>query len=68
MKLVPVAFECIGRNNLKELWNWCGSDPAECLSKFDEDFCVGNNQKLKKINIFVYNWEGCLGNKIRGVA
>ena len=22
-KLVPVVFECIGRNNLKELWDWC---------------------------------------------
>lgn len=47
--------------------NWCGSDPAECLTKFDEDSSVGINQELKKINILVYNWEGCLGNKISRV-
>ena len=53
-KLVPVVFECIGRNNLKELWNWCRSDPAEFLSNF-EDIRFGNNQELKRL-IFVYTY------------
>ena len=63
-KLVPVVFECIGRDNLKALWDWCGSNPTEFLSKLythDEYARVGNNPDVRRSHeLYIYGmavWE-----------
>ena len=47
--LVPVVFECIGRDDMKELWDRCGLDPAAFLRRShmsDENVSVEDNQEL----------------------
>ena len=47
--LIPIVFECIGRDDMKELWDRCGLDPAAFLRRShmsDENAPIENNQEL----------------------
>ena len=56
--LVPVVFKYIGQDSLKELWDWCRSDPVAFLSKahiHNEFARVGNNPKVRRLQeLYIY--------------
>nr|XP_022294838.1 uncharacterized protein LOC111104953 [Crassostrea virginica] len=69
--LVPVVFNCIGRNDIKELWDRYGLNPTEFLSRScmsNVNSLEENDQELRKFkSVVAYGLEYIWGIKLKVV-